>query len=427
MTEMASVQFNHTENEIVTEHQFGLVFSHATIGIVVTDSHGTIINFNQHAEKQFGYGKEEMLGKKVEMLIPQEYHLIHIADRSGFYDHPSTRQMGSGRDLFAIKKDGTRFPVEISLSPYSLGGETFVIAFIVDITIRKKSEDTALRQKEELERITREITELNAQLEQKVDARTRMLRETLSELERSKEELSEALENEKHINELKSKFVTLASHEFRTPLSTILSSVFLLEKYNDQTAEPEQRMKHIRRIRNSVLGLKSILDDFLSVGKLEEGKVKNTEQEINSSEIQKLVKGVTEDMEQLLKAEQRIIFECHSFVNIKADTEILKNIIINLVSNAIKFSGDNSTITIVCSADERELAIAVKDQGIGISQEDMKHLTERFFRAGNAANIQGTGLGLHIIGKYLELIHGRMEIQSELGKGSCFTIYLPTL
>jgi signal transduction histidine kinase len=132
-------------------------------------------------------------------------------------------------------------------------------------------------------------------------------------------------------------------------------------------------------------------------------------------------------MEQLLKAEQRIIFECHSFVNIKADIEILKNIIINLVSNAIKFSGDNSTITIVCSADERELASAVKDQGIGISQEDMKHLTERFFRAGNAANIQGTGLGLHIIRKYLELIHGRMEIQSELGKGSCFTIYLPTL
>lgn len=409
---------------MTTVHQFGLVFSHATIGIVVTDSRGSIINFNHYAEKQFGYRKEEILGKPVEILVPQEYHSLHITDRDYFHSHPEPRQMGEGRDLFAVKKDGTRFPVEISLSPYTLDGSLFVIAFIVDITVRKNAETIVLQQKAELEKVTGEITRLNVQLEQKVDARTRMLQETLTELEKSKEELSEALENEKHINELKSKFVTLASHEFRTPLSTILSSAFLLEKYND-LPQPEQRLKHIRRIKNSVLGLKNILDEFLSVGKLEEGKVRSTEQEITSEQIHHLVQEVTEDMEQLLKRGQKIAFTCHSYANIRTDPDILKNILINLVSNAIKFSGEDGVISITCSARENELSIAIEDRGIGISQEDMKHLAQRFFRARNAANIQGTGLGLHIIKKYLELIHGRMDIQSELNKGSRFTIYLP--
>lgn len=393
---------------------------------MVTDGHRTIINFNNYAETQFGYSKEEVLGKKFELLIPKEYHSLHIKDREEFLAHPGPRTMGGGRDLFAIKKNGTVFPVEISLSPYSLYGETFVIAFIVDITIRKENEAIVLKQKVELEKITREVTQLNVQLEQKVDTRTRMLQETLLELERSKEELSETLKNEKQMNELKSQFLALASHEFRTPLSTILSSAFLLEKYND-LPEPEKRMRHIQRIKNSVLGLKNILDDFLSVGKLEEGKIMSIEKEIDSREIHDLMQGVTEDMEQLLKSGQHIVFKCLSNVNIKTDPDILKNILINLVSNAIKFSEDNSTISIICTTTEKELAIVVKDQGIGISQEDMKHLTERFFRAGNATHVQGTGLGLHIIKKYLQLIHGRMGIQSELGKGSNFTIYIPAV
>jgi PAS domain S-box-containing protein len=412
------------EVEIAETHQFGLVFSHATIGIVVTDSRGRIINFNRYAEKQFGYSKDEVLGKKVEILVPIEYHSIHEKDRANFHDHPLPRQMGAGRDLHAVRKDGSQFPVEISLSPYSFQERIYVIAFIVDITIRKNSEKIVLQQKEELQQITREVTKLNMELEQKVEARTKMLQETLSELERSKEELSTALENEKHTNDLKSKFVTLASHEFRTPLSTILSSAFLLEKYND-LSESGQRMRHIQRIRNSVLGLKNILEDFLSVGKLDEGKVNSIEQEVTPERIHSLIHGIVEDMEQLLKPEQHIIFECQSLVTVKADMDILKNVIINLISNAIKFSGAGSTIHISCSADDQQLSIAVRDQGMGISREDMKHLTERFFRGGNVLNIQGTGLGLHIIRKYLELIHGKMEIESQLNKGSCFTIYLP--
>jgi signal transduction histidine kinase len=136
-----------------------------------------------------------------------------------------------GRDLFAVKKDGAEFPVEISLSYYTIGSGTFVIAFVIDITVRKKSERLVIEQKQELEQVAKQITQMNLQLEQKVEDRTKMLRETLAELEKSKEELSEALNTEKELGELKSRFVTMASHEFRTPLSTILSSAYLLEKY----------------------------------------------------------------------------------------------------------------------------------------------------------------------------------------------------
>jgi PAS domain S-box-containing protein len=416
----------NSEIGIAQTHQFGLVFSHATIGIVVTDDEGRIINFNRYAEKQFGYDKDEVLGKKVEILVPIEYHSIHQQDRAYFYDHPLPRQMGEGRDLYAVRKDSTQFPVEISLSPYSFQKRVYVIAFIVDITIRKNSEKIVLRQKDELQRFTNEITKLNMELEQKVEARTKMLQETLSELERSKEELSTALENEKHMNDLKSKFVTLASHEFRTPLSTILSSAFLLEKYND-LPEQGQRMKHIQRIKSSVLGLNNILDDFLSVGKLDEGKVKTVEQEITAKDLRDLIHSVMEDMEQLMKPGQKITFECHSYAAVKADIGILKNIMINLISNAIKFSNADSTINIICSADDQMLSIAVQDQGVGISREDMKHLTERFFRGGNVLHIQGTGLGLHIIRKYLELIQGKLKVESELNQGSTFTIIIPRL
>jgi PAS domain S-box-containing protein len=210
-------------------HQFEALFDYATIGIVVTDHSGIILNFNKYAEIQFGYNKGEIVGNTVEKLIPINLHRIHRGHREEFYKHPEPRRMG-GRDLYALKKDGSEFPVEISLSHYAIGGETFVIAFVIDITVRKRSEAVVLKQNADLARVTSDLSQLNAQLEQKVDDRTIMLRETLAELERSKKELSEALEAEKELSELKYCFVTIASHEFRTPLSTILSSAYLLGK-----------------------------------------------------------------------------------------------------------------------------------------------------------------------------------------------------
>ncbi len=404
--------------------QYEALFNHATIGIVVTDKNGKIIDFNKYAEKQFGYLKGEVIGRTVDFLVPVKMQKLHHKHREGFYSHPEPRSMGEGRDLFAQKKDLTEFPVEISLSNYEINGEIFVIAFIIDITVRKASEQIVQEQKNELEKITFEIKKLNTDLEQKVEYRTKMLRETLSELEKSKEELSESLEKEKELNELKSRFVTTASHEFRTPLSTILSSSFLLEKYNDKP-EPLKREKHLKRIKDAVAEMKSILEDFLSLGKLEEGLITAHISLLTPEELFEEIQKTIAELEVICKKEQHIKFHYDGSFPVYIDRNLFKNILNNLISNAIKFSAEDGLIEINCNLTDQKLQVAVKDSGIGISEEDQQHLSERFFRAKNAVNIQGTGLGLHIITKYLELMNGYIEIKSKLNVGSVFTVTIP--
>jgi PAS domain S-box-containing protein len=406
--------------------QFEALFNHASIGIVVTNEKGLIINFNHYAEAQFGFTKAEMIGQTVDVLVPQNMQKAHFEHRQEFYKNPSPRKMGEGRDLFAIKKDGTLFPVEISLSNYSVLNDKYVIAFIIDITVRKKNDQMLKEQKEALEKITTEVKKLNVELEQKVEYRTQMLRETLSELEKSKEELSGTLEKEKELNELKSRFVTTASHEFRTPLSTILSSAYLLEQYND-AQDPEKRKKHIQRIKSAVGELKSILEDFLSLGKLEEGLVDLNIQWIPTEILSDDIHRIIDEMEILLKKGQLINLSYKVKQEVLIDKQSLKHILTNLLSNAAKFSPENSEIDVAVELIKNEFVISVKDRGMGISEEDQLHLFQRFFRAKNASGVQGTGLGLHIITKYLELMHGRIELVSALEKGSLFTVYIPQL
>src|SRR5436305_10271646 len=194
---------------------------------------------------------------------------------------------------------------------------------------------------------------MNQQQKQKVEDRTKMLRETLAELEKSKEELSEALEAEKELGELKSRFVTMASHEFRTTLSIILSSAFLLEKYGD--ADNEKIKKHIQRIKNAVGGMKSILEDFLSLGKLEEGSIKATLEKITAEECFAEIEDTIHEMEPALKPGQKINFNHSGNYSVTIDKHLLKNILLNLISNAIKFSHESSLIDVSANINEQEL------------------------------------------------------------------------
>ena len=400
------------------------LFENATEGILLTDKTGRIVLINPSAERMFGYNASELHGEKIEKLVPARYHGSHEGHRKQFYNKPSNRSMGRGRDLYAARKDGTEFPVEISLSQYDQRNESFVIAFIVDITSRKEIEQNLIRQKAEMEKISNDIRKLNADLEGKVEERTIILKEALQKLEESQQELSEALDKERQLNEIKSRFVSMASHEFRTPLSTILSSATLVSKY-PTTEEFDKREKHIRRIKDSVNHMNELLEDFLSLGKLEEGKVSIT---VSSFDVKEFTEDVVDEMRAHLKPGQDIVVECsNSAGKFSTDKRMLKNILLNMLSNAIKFSPEGKQVLLRTCQEKDRLSITVKDEGIGIPEEDQPHLFSTFFRAKNVSNIQGTGLGLPIVKRYVNLLNGEISLASQLGEGTSITVSLPAL
>jgi len=417
--QVKNIQEKHEEGT----KQIQALFLHATEGILLTNRDGTIILSNPFAQHLFGYTEDELKNMNVDMLLPDAARGKHAQHRTSFHNNPVNRVMGSGRDLYAARKNGTVFPVEISLSHYRYGRESYVIAFIIDITIRKQNEAILKLQQDELSRVSEQIKQMNTELEQKVADRTMMLRETLAQLERSKDELYQSLEKEKELGDLKSRFVSTVSHEFRTPLSTILSSASLIARY-PLTEDAEKRARHIIRIKESVLHMNAMLEDLLSLGKLEEGlvTVKPEALDIPSS-----INDFLSEVRETGKPEQPIHYTHKGDNTFTTDKRLVKLILINLLSNAIKFSTGTEPIDVVSIVENGTFSIAVSDHGIGISEEDQQHLFERFFRAKNATNIQGTGLGLHIISKYLELLKGTVQVSSQLGVGTTFTVQIPSV
>jgi signal transduction histidine kinase len=328
----------------------------------------------------------------------------HVQHRQRYETKPENRPMGRGMQLVALKKNGSEFPVEISLGHYLIDNEPYVIAFIVDITTRQAFENLLRTQKEEVESVNKQMEKLNEELEHKVEVRTH--------------ELSKALSKERELSDLKSRFVSMASHEFRTPLSTILSSVSLIGKYTEAT-EQDKRDKHILRIKSAVNNLTDILNEFLSLGKIEEGKI---QVHLSIFNIKEQVQLIISEITPIIKKGQFIKYTHEGFNQVNLDTSLMRNIIINLVSNAIKFSPEDATIWVNSRCSEDEITLTIKDEGLGIPEEDMKHLFERFFRGKNVVNIQGTGLGLHIVSKYVELMGGKIEVESQLENGTLFTI-----
>lgn len=403
------------------QSRMNALFEHATEGIILTNSRGEILLANPASEAIFKYTRYELIGQPVEKLIPDRFRQHHESYRNQFYRSPSNRRMGHARDLYARDKEGHEFPVEISLSHFRQQNESFVIAFIIDITQRKKAETDMTMQRRELEKVSSEIRQLNTNLEAKVQERTLILKEALQELEQSQKDLSEALDKEKELNEIKSRFVSMASHEFRTPLSSVLSSASLLSRYT-KTEEQDNRDRHIHRIKDSVKHLNDLLEDFLSLGKLEEGKVTTRSE---SFLLNDFLEDIVDEMKAILKAGQEIRIDCQQSTPMFTDKKLLKNILINLISNAIKFSGEQGRIRIAANRHDNIIRLSVADNGMGIPEEDQQHLFSSFFRGKNAVNIQGTGLGLHIVKRYADLINGQLSLESVLGKGTTVTLSLP--
>ena len=401
---------------------FRQIFQSSVEAIIMVDQQGKILLANPVSERMFGYESDGLVGLIVEDLLPEQMRQKHVHYRKNFTAHPEPRPMGMGRDLVAKRKDGSQFPVSVSLSYTFIENEILTMAFISDITERKKAEEALKRSEEQL-------LVYASELEKKVQSRTEDLNSTITALEKevherkkAEEEARKALDRERELNELKSKFVSIASHEFRTPLSTVKSSASLINQYIERK-EIEKVGKHVQRIKSSVDHLTSILNDFLSLGKLEEGKIDVNKESIQLSDF---LKEIEEEITPTFKGGQTLKIDCHpALEQLNSDSRILRNILFNLISNASKYSAENKVIVMECFVDKKNVGFAIRDEGIGIPIEDQKHMFDRFFRASNAGNVQGTGLGLNIVKRYVELLGGTISFSSEFGKGSVFTIIIP--
>ena len=488
---------------------FNLLSEGVSEGIIVVNTQQEIVATNSSAEDMFGYDKNELLGMPLDTLIPHRYHKSHDVHVNHVVEKSEKRQMGHGRDIHGMRKNGEEFPVEAGLNPFELYGSTYVMALVIDITERKKRDqelghwakifDESLNEiyvfdavlfrftkvnkaaqrnmgysMEEFKELTpiaikpdytvAQFKKLIAPLQQGQKGKitfetthqrkdgstypvevhlqlstmgedsvfvaiiiditerknyTKKLEKTVKE--RTKQ-LTEALAKEKELNELKTRFLSLVSHEFKTPLSSILTSITLLGKYT-QTEQQEKRDKHVTTIRNKVKYLDTILNDFLSVERLESGKINyNLEQ----FPLSKVVNEVLYDANMLLKAGQKIRYpENIDDLVIKFDEKTLELVLSNLIHNAIKYSPEDSTIDVMVKNGAANIQLQVIDEGIGIPLEEQKHIFDRYFRARNALLTQGTGIGLNIAKQHLENLGASLTFKSEENKGSVFTIHIP--
>lgn len=496
------------------EDLYELLFLTASEGLIIANKEGKIELCNPRASELFGYENGELLGISVDNLLPNHLRSKHREHREGYLERPHKRPMGLGYDLIGVRKDGSSFPLEISLNHIQDDGEIKVMALIMDVTKRKEQEAQIMMLNKNLERRvaqrTKELNEsqqlyrliarnfpngtinvfdkelnyvfaegaemyrygitseklvgknylerlpedLRPMMEDKLKAvfngeslkfelnykgqyylinttglandqgsidRVLLVEQNITERKKAEVATEEALEKEKQLNELKSRFVSMASHEFRTPLSTVLSSLALIEKY-DETGAEEKKEKHYKRIRTSVRHLTNILNDFLSLEKVETGKVYLSAEEVN---VKAALEDIVDQHNQITKTGQQINLYFEGDVNMYTDHNMLQIICSNLLSNAIKYSGEGKDIEVSAACDSNSLVISVKDRGIGIPLEEQQNMFSRFFRAKNAVNIEGTGLGLNIVNRYLQILGGDISFTSQPEIGTTFTVNIP--
>lgn len=506
---------------------FKSMFDYATVGIVMVNTTGEIIKINPFANDIFGYSDNELIGQKIEVLIPDHARERHVGYRKGYTDQPVPRPMGIGRELAGLHKDGSTFPVEISLSFAIEKDQRVAIAFVSDTSVREEIL-SSLRQSE------KQLQEYSDRLEQKVIERTYKIAESEAKLreaqrmaslgywefdltnkklitsdvlreifglhdnedvdedaflalihpedsnmaqdvvqkviqrghrreysyriltpdgalkyiqgylEREKDpakscvkifgitqdvtaqkasevKLAQALTKERELGELKSRFVSMASHEFRTPLTSIMSSTDIIGIHAERLGV-NKFDRHLNRIKAQVDNLTSILNDFLSLEKLESGTL---DFEPVPTNIPELLRLVVDETVTVKEERARILLSHEGIATANIDPKLIRNILVNLLSNAVKYSPKGGTIDIRSHCNGKQFGMEVEDHGIGIPIQDQQAMFQRFFRASNAESIKGTGLGLNIVKRYLDIMDGTIFFNSEEGKGTTFVVDVP--
>lgn len=613
---------------------FNLLLEMVFEGVIIVDNHQKIMEINTSSEAIFGYTKEELIEKELNLLIPSRFHTKHNAYFEAFIEKGKRRKMGEANDIFALKKDGTIFPVEVELNPFSIYDKTYVMVLVNDITEKKDNEKNLLLRTKALESAKNGIIITNAlkhdnpviyansafrdltgygnaeilnrncrflqgndrdqkplkklraaikkgescqatlrnykkdgtmfwndlyvfpisnnqgnvtnfigiqnditlvkKAEEERNHLANIIDESLNEIhvfdadtlkfinvnfgarmnlgytmeelsnmtpvditpykdeielrkiidvllkknveklqvetmqrrkdgttypvdvhlqlskkgkknvfvaiilditekknyttnlenkiEERTQQLEKALNKEKELSQLKTNFLSLVSHEFKTPLSAILTSSQLISKY-PLGKDQKKRDKHINTIIDKVQFLNNIIDDFLSLEKLETGKVNYR---YSHFKISKVINEVVYTANMLLKEGQRIKYPYNiDDLSVYQDEKIIQLIFSNLLFNAIKYSPEGALIELIIKQDKKLTTVTFKDDGIGIPIKDQKNIFERYFRAENVTGTQGTGIGLNIVKNHLENLGGSIFFESEEGKGSSFEITFP--
>jgi PAS domain S-box-containing protein len=381
--------------ESSTEKRFRKLLEAAPDGILEVNADGKIVLVNQAAERMFGYTRDELLALNVEALVPAAMRGDHHRHRHAYAASPQTRPMGTGLELKAQRKDGSLFPVEISLSPNWTDGVMYVIALIRDISERKESED---RLRAVREQYTAELAVKNRQLE----LRNR-------EVEKA--------------NRLKSEFLASMSHELRTPLHTIIGFSELLTEETEGPLNPKQK-RFLGHVLQDSRHLLELINEVLDISKIEAGRLELQCEAFNFAEC---VVEVFAGIEQRARAKDLRLENRNTFKGLLyADRLRIKEVLYNLLSNAVKFTPEGGSIWLDASQQEESLHITVSDTGVGISEEEQEAIFEKFYQAGTTSGLrEGTGLGLPITRKLIELHGGKIRVESSPGKGSRFIVILP--
>jgi PAS domain S-box-containing protein len=389
--EAKSILFKHKvlqkEKEIIKQY-----LDMAPIVFILLDTNNRVQMINQKGC--------HLLGSSIENIIGKNWFDNFITDLN---NNPiETINQNHNKEIVLI-------PSNFESKLRSSIGETYIVSWTNVTLIDKQGKFSGTLMAGE------DITE-----RKKTEIRKEQYTQDLEEIvEQRTKKLTEALHNEKMVNEMKTAFVSMASHEFRTPLTSVMSSAILIKKYND-LKEYDKESRHIERIKSAVKQLTDILEDFLSMDKLERGIVTITE---DTFDLNTFIKEILEEIEWLLKEKQVIEFEFTGNPIVVLDKKIVHNIFLNLITNAIKYSDKNILLSI--KVIKEFVFISIDDKGIGIPEEEQKYLFNKFFRAKNASDFQGTGLGLSIVKHYVNLLGGEIIFQSKLNEGTKFQISLP--
>lgn len=396
-----------------SEEKYSSVVENSTDAIII-HLDGIIKFANTSAKNLTGYELDEFVDNKILQFIPEKFHGTVLKNYS---DRLKGKKVPNIYEIEVITKEGVVLPVEINATIINYFESPAALVFIRDISVRKKAEEELNLYKDHLESLVNERTK-------ELDILNKKLERELQIQKEAEKAVKTALQREQELNEIKTHFVSMVSHEFRTPLTTILASADLLEMVGDKW-DSDKKINHIRKIQRSVDNMRIMLEEVLTLSRVERGKIKFNPSFVNFKNI---CANATNDAKNIISGKHNIVLNYkNKMENFYLDEMLISYILSNLLSNAIKFSPQGGDISLSINGNDKNLVFEVSDNGMGIDENEKEIIFRPFKRGEKVSNIQGSGLGLTIVKEAVEMHRGTITVNSQINEGSTFRVSIPTI